>query len=275
MKKILLAFDGRHFAEGALRFAKKLNEKSPILLTGAFLPQIDYANLWSYSGGGLSGSSYIPLVEDADAKAVKENISRFENFCKTGGIKYSVHKDYFDFALPELKRESRYADLLIISSEVFYGQAGTEAPNEYIREALHKVECPVVIVPEKFEFPDSNILMYDGSESSVHAIRQFAYLFPEMCGNQTILVYATERNDKDFPDEINIKELVTHHFPHTIWFRLEAAPKAHFTAWLEERKGSILVSGAFGRSGLSMLFKKSFITDAISEHWLPVFVAHK
>lgn len=223
----------------------------------------------------MSGSSFVPLVEDADAGAVKANIKRFESFCHTNDIQYKIHKDYFDFAVPALKKEARYADMLIVSSEVFYEQAGTESPNDYLKELLHGVECPVIVIPEKFEFPQSNILSYDGSESSVYAIRQFACLLPELAGNQTILVYAKERNNEDFPDEPNIRELVDYHFPHTTWFRLEATSREHFATWLAEQKGAILVSGAFGRSGLSMLFRKSFITDVISDHRLPVFIAHK
>jgi hypothetical protein len=64
MKKILLAFNGSHFSNTAVEFAEKLNEKKPILLTGAFLQQVDYANLISYWGGGSAGPLYVPLVED-------------------------------------------------------------------------------------------------------------------------------------------------------------------------------------------------------------------
>jgi hypothetical protein len=275
MKKILLAFDGHHFSEGALTFARELNEKSPIFLTGAFLPQIDYANLWSYSGGGSAGNVFIPLLEDEDAEIVKKNIERFESYCRTNHISYSVHKEYFNFALPEIKNETKYADLLIISSQSFYEQAGTRAPNEYLQETMQGVACPIVIVPEKFEFPTSNILAYDGSESSIYAIKQFAYLFPELTGHPTTLVYVDEKKNAEIPEGDNIKELISHHFPNVDWIWLQAKPKKYFASWLEEQKGSILISGSFGRSDLSMLFRKSFITEIIAGHQLPVFVAHK
>jgi hypothetical protein len=274
MKKILLAFDGKHYSDGALQFAKQLNEKTPILLTGAFLPQVDYANLWSYSGGGSHGSSFIPLLEDSDAEEVKHNIERFESFCHTNGIRYRIHKDYFNFTIPELKKESRYSDLLILSSEMFYEQAGTASPNEYLQEALHDVECPVIVVPEKFSFPETNILAYDGNESSVYAIKQFAYLFPQLAENYSVLVYAKARNTEEFPEEVNIKEYLSCHFPQTIWLKLEANPKEYFATWLSEKKSAMLVCGAFGRSGFSMLFKKSFVTEVISDHRVPVFIAH-
>jgi len=275
MRKILLAFDGSHYSKGAIEFAGRLNKKNPILLTGAFLPQVDYANLWSYSGGGTADKLFIPLVEDEDAESVQQNIKRFENYCIDNGIEYRVHKGFLDFALPELKKESRFADLLIISSGTFYEQAGVETPNEYLKEALHKVECPVLVVPENPVFPESNILSYDGSESSAYAIKQFAYLFPEFTENETVLVYAREKGDEELPDELNIQELVARHFPNLALFKLEANPKRYFSSWLLEKKGAILVSGAFGRSDLSRLFRKSFITDVIRDHRLPVFIAHK
>src|SRR5689334_22047646 len=62
MKKIILAFDGVHFSEGAFEFAKRINEEEPILLTGIFLPQANYANLWSFAKARTE-PLYVPLVE--------------------------------------------------------------------------------------------------------------------------------------------------------------------------------------------------------------------
>lgn len=274
MKKILLAFDGSHFSNGACEFAKNLNEINPILLVGSFLPQLDYANLWSYSGGGLSGPLFIPLVEGEDAEAVEKNIEKFEDFCKKNGIEFRVHKDFYDFALPELRKESRFSDLLLLGGETFYENLGTEGPNVYLKDALHGVECPVVVVPEEYEFPKSNILTYDGTEASVFAIKQFAYLFPELVDNKTILVYVNEKGEEGFPEQVCIEELVARHFADLTLERLKANPKKYLSSWLLENKEAILVSGAFGRSAFSRSFKKSFITDAIREHRIPIFIAH-
>jgi nucleotide-binding universal stress UspA family protein len=274
MKKILVAFDGHHFSEGALAFVKFVNDKNPVLLTGAFLPQVDYASLWSYSGGGQVASMYIPLVEDEDAEAVQQNIERFKEYCVKNKIEHRVHKDFFDFALPELKRESRFADMLVIGSESFYNGFGRETLNDYLKSALHDVECSVIVVPEKFEMPQTNIISYDGSASSVYAIRQFACLFPELAGNPTILVFADTHVDKKFPDEANIMELAARHFSDLSLLRFEENTKKQFIKWMGEKKGALLITGAFGRSGLSQLFKKSFVTDIIADHKFPVFIAH-
>jgi hypothetical protein len=277
MKKILLVFDGTNFSEGAFRFVKALNEIQPVLVTGVFTPQADYANLWSYAAAAApagSGVAYIPLVEGEEADAVEKNIARFESLCQKNDIRYRVHNDFFDFVLPELKKESRFTDLVVMSGEMFYeGADGHKF--EYLREALHGTESPVVVVPEEFEFPQMNILAYDGSAGSMYAIKQFAYIFPEFAKNKTVLVYAEDKEEKDFPSKAQMIELVTQHFPDLELYKLEVDPKRYFNTWLMEKRACILVSGSFSRGGFSELFKKSFVTDVIADKKFPVFIAHK
>jgi hypothetical protein len=273
MKKIILAFDGKHFSEGSFEFARRLNELQQILLTGVFLPQAELADFWGYARG-VAGP-FFPLIESNETDLVEQNVDRFEKLCSMNSIEYRVHKDFFDFAMPELKRESRYADLLILGSEIFYENKGTNSPNDYLREALHNVECPVLLVPEGFDFPENIILTYDGSKDSIFAIKQFAYLFPELKSKPTLLVYANDDAEKGFPEKIEIEELAARHFSNLTLFKLDVNPTKYFSTWILEKKSAIVVSGSYGRSDFSQLFKKSFINDVIGDHRLPVFIAHK
>lgn len=274
MKKILLVFDGLNFSEGAFEFARRLNEKNKILATAVFVPQVNYANLWSYAGTAGTTLS-IPMIEDEESEQIEKNMERFEDLCKKNHIEFRVYKDFYDFAMPELKRETRFADVVILGSQSFYSNIGIGEPNDYLKMALHDVECPVVIVPEKFGFPESNVLSYDGSESSVYAIKQFAYLFPEFTKQPTILVYSKDESEDDIPNTEYIEELVVRHFPDLTITKLHLDPKDFFATWISSRKNPILISGAFGRSSFSRVFKKSFVKDVIKEHQLPIFITHK
>ena len=274
MRKILLVFDGTNFSEGAFEFARRLNEKNKSLVAGVFVPQVDLANLWSYAPAG-TGATTVPLIEDEEARVVEKIIERFKDLCGKEKIEYRVHKDFYDMALPELRKESRFADLIIIGSEKFYTNIGVNGPSDYLKDALHDAECPVLIVPEKFNFPESNILSYDGSESSVFAIKQFAYLFPEFIQNPTLLVYAKDEGNEEIPDLKDIKELTGAHFRDLDIMKLHHDSEKYFATWISEKKNAILVSGSFGRSSLSRLFKKSFIKDVIKDHRLPIFIVHR
>ena len=275
MKKILLAFDGIHFSGGAFDFARRMNELNPVLLTGIFLPQAEYANFWSY-GDALTAPLFIPYIANDEDKKVEENTSRFESLCQKHGIEYRVHIDSYDFALPELKKETRFADLLVIGSETFYNNLASGGPDEYLQDTLHGMECPMIVVPENLSFPETNILCYDGGESSVYAIKQFAYLFPELAEKPTLLVFVNkEEGEHEIPDEINIEELTTRHYPDLTITKLNMESKKYFNNWLSEKKGAIVICGSYGRSLFSRLLRKSFISGIIKDHLLPVFITHK
>lgn len=275
MKKVILAVDGTNFSNGALRFVGQLNEKEPLLVAGIFVPQLDYANLWSYAAAAGNGSVYVPLLEDEDNEEVAKNIAVFEQQCQRAGIAYRVHKNFYDFALPELKRETRFADVMILSGELFYKQILDANHYDYMRTALHQSECPVLIVPENYTFPVQNILAYDGSEESVYAIKQFAYVFPTLADNETTLVWAEPDEGKDFPDRSLMEELATQHYKRLHFHKTDINSKKYFSYWMGEQKGAILVSGSFSRSGFSESIRRSFVADVIKDHQVPVFIAHK
>ena len=161
----------------------------------------------------------------------------------------------------------------LLGSETFYNNLGLGI-NDYLMNALHDAECPVLLIPESFIFPQRNILAYDGSDSSIYAIKQFSYLFPELCDNPTLLVYCEEENE-GIPEKDYVYELASQHFSKLKIMKLGGDPKRSFRNWIGEQQNALLISGAFGRSPLSQLFRKSFVSDIVKEHRLPVFVAHK
>jgi hypothetical protein len=274
MKKILLAFAGIRFSESVFSFVRRLNEQQPIMLVGVFLPEVMYSSIYSFSSG-IPGNDLVPVISDEDSAIVEKNMTRFAELCQRNNITYRVHKDYDNIALPELKKETRFADLLILSSEKFFDSFSFNDPNPSLKDMLHATECAVVVVPEKFNFPDRTILAYDGSASSVYAIKQFAYLFPEMCGNETLLVYINEKDGTQLPDQQIIEELATQHFKNLEILSLQINARKYFNTWLIENKNALLVGGSFGRSPISELFHKSFVAEIISEHKFPVFIAHR
>jgi hypothetical protein len=271
MKKVIIPFDGENFSKGAFSFATGMHEKDSILLAGIFLPRVDYSRIFFFPTA-FAAPAYVPLGEDFDEESVDKNIQIFREACAKNGIEYRVHKDLLDSAIQQLTKESRFSDLMIVGSEVFYtgGSAGTI---EYLKDALRNTECPVIVVPENFQFPTTIILAYDGSESSVYAIKQFINAFPELCNLKTILVYAGDEKHQ-IPDEALIEEYAARHFMNLIVSKITATNKDNFNEWLKDQENPLLVSGSFSRSGISELFSSSFITSTIKDHQFPIFIAH-
>ena len=271
MKKVLLVCDGSNFSAGAFKMATYLQSLQPMLLTGVFLGADVFRYVYldaDYVAADIAGE-----LQDEQEEIAKSR-EYFSAQCEKNGIEYRVHEDVSFHTLEDLKKEMRFADLCIIGSELFYKNFDDQQPNTYLTEALHHAECPVFLVPEKFEAISGNILAYDGSEESVYAIKQFANLLPELCSNETLLVYATDDN-KDIPDLPYMEELAARHFTNLSIYKLDIDSKKYFTTWLSGRENSILVTGSYGRSEISNLFRRSFVTKAIEAHHLPIFLAHR
>ena len=272
MKKIIIPFDGNHFSSGAFSFARSLDKINPILLTGIFLPQVDYSRFFLFPTA-FSGA-YVPVLEDFNEADIENTIQTFSKLCIKNSIEYKVHKDLLKNPIIQLTKETRFADLMIIGGETFYKSASNYGMHEYLKGALHNTECPVIIVPENFNFPSQIILAYDGSEASVFAIRQFVCLFPELCKLKTILFYAGD--DKHIvPDKVLIEEFAARHFSDLTTTKLNSDRKNDLNNWFHEHEDSLIVSGSFGRSDLSELFRSSFVVNLIKEYKTPVFIAHR
>jgi len=272
MKKVLLALDADHFSKGAFEFAGRLNEIQPILLVGTFLPKMDFSPSWN--SALLTGSVFETTLESYSDELVDKNIATFEKECLRNHIEYRVHKAAYDLSLEDLKRETRFTDLLILGSEKFYENRGTETPNEYLKIALHNAECPVLLIPEHSYFPESIVLAYDGGAQSAYAIRSFCYLMQELFP-KAILVYATGKENKEIPDMQLVEEMAARHFTDLTIHKLEGDPRKYFDTWMADIEKPLLVCGSFARSPLSELFRKSFATELINKHSMPVFIAHE
>ena len=274
MKKLIIALDGQHFPKGAFGFAKNINTKSKILLAGVFLSPVDYSKVMAFNG--MEGYGVMPewLMRTDDDQIVSKNISTFKEGCIAEGIEYRIHKDTDLMAISSLIEETRFADALLISSELFYKNVAEAQPNYYLEEVLKKSECPVLLVPEDYNEPGQIILTYDGSESSVFAIKQFAYVYPELTTKETVLLSVTNTED-ELPEYILISELVSRHFSNLKIQTLHLKHQKDFTEWLSAKPDSFIVMGAFSRSLFSQLFKKSFAADVIHEIKMPIFISHK
>jgi len=274
MKKVIMSLDGQHFPKGAFEFVKSINAQREILLAGVFLSPVDYSKLLAYTS--LEGITIMPewLVKNDDNVLVNKNISLFKETCIAEGIEFRIHKDTDLMAISSLIEETRFADVLIISSDLFYANVSKQQPNFYLEEVLKRAECPVMLIPEKYDEPEQVVLAYDGNESSVFAIKQFAYLFPELAKKETILLSIIQQED-EIPEYSLVTELLSRHYPNLKLQSLHLKHKKDFAEWLSNKPNSVIVMGAFARSALSQLFKKSFANDVIHDVKMPIFISHK
>ena len=272
MKKVLMAIDGVHFSNSAFGFIKKMNEQQPVFVTGVVLPAIEISELL-YSFGGMTGPVSWPYITEEEEAGAMVAVASFKALCEANNIAYSIHNAPVSNVVTVLKTETRFADLLVLDSSLFYANLGTDRQHEYLMHLLHHAECPVVLVPGEVKLPETLVFAFDGSASSAYALKQFSYLFPYFNDLKTVIVHASIENE--VPNLDKIKELGGHQYKNLSLYQLEAEPRKYFESWLIDNKNPMVIAGAYSRSFISGLMKKSFVDEIIQDHNIPVFIAHR
>ena len=180
MEKILLAIDANKPDKNTLEFACYLARLTKSKITGVFLENAVLADTVTEGVKDRKTVSCLPV----------DNIRWFNEKCINEETRHDLHTDR-GVPVKELVAESRYADLVVVDPETSFNKIYEGSPTKFVTEFLKDSECPVVIAPEGFDGIDEIILAYDGSPSSVFAIKQFTYLFPQLSNKKITIVYVS------------------------------------------------------------------------------------
>jgi hypothetical protein len=277
MKKMIAAFDGLKFSTSTLQYAIHLAKDHNAHLVGIFLEDISYHSYKIYELVSSEGVSVHQLkkLEEQDALARAKAVETFEAHCAKAGLNYSVHRDK-KIALPSLLKESIFADLLIIDANETFTHYEEIRPSAFIKSLLEDVHCPVLLVPSKYKPVDTLVFLYDGSPASMQAVRTFGYLFPAMkITDMKVLTVKSLLDTLHVPDNRLLKEWMKRHFMRTAYIVLKGDLKKEIDAFVKTEPGNpLFITGAYRRSSLSMLFRRSIADFLLRDIKTPVFIAH-
>ena len=184
MLNIAVAVDVLHPDADAINCGCYFAKLSQSKLTGILLEDLEYA--FKPVIKNVNNAPYVETVLTTDIpsntekrKACAEVIVLFNETCKAKDV---AHDIYLDCGMPaqELITESRFTDVMIIDAEMSFSKKTTGPPARFVKDILAENECPVIISSADFKTVDEIIFAYDGSASSMFAIKQFTYLFPEL-----------------------------------------------------------------------------------------------
>ena len=172
----------------------------------------------------------------------------------------------------QLIDESRFSDLIIIKTGISCACECT--PDMDVKEVLAAAECPVVIMPSNLNDIEQVVFTYDGSRSAVFAIKQFTYLFPELADKKAIVLQVNDDHDLPLTEKEKIADLLKKHYSGIGFQVLEGNTNDELYRYLLDKKHTLVVMGAFGRSWLSNLIKPSSASLLLKRIQLPFFIAH-
>jgi nucleotide-binding universal stress UspA family protein len=277
MKKIIAAFDGLRFSEGTLEEAIRLARYHNAHLVGVFLHEFTARGFVVYEAlVGQTGDTkqLFEKLKKEDIATYQASVDTFEAACQTEGIPYSIHKDKRS-ARMELIHESIFADLLIIDPEETFSYIEEEMPGWFMKSILHEAHCPVWLIAKKPAPLERLVFLYDGSASSMQAIKMFTYLFPDMAGKQVLVLSAKSGTlNLHTPDNKLIHEWIKRHYTHTDYKVIQGEEEDLVRLCGDLGPEALIVAGAYDRNRVSNWLRPSLADNLMRDLKAPLFITH-
>jgi hypothetical protein len=198
----------------------------------------------------------------------------FREKCAKNYIACNVLRDKGE-PVQEIIFESRYADLIIVDPSLHFFEGSDTIPSHFVKQLLAHAESPVLLAPEHCTYLDEIIFCYNGTASSMFAIRQFTYMLPEL-KDCKVSVLEISKNDKPEFNEGHkrLMDWLRMHYDSVRYQVVTGNAADELFTHLFMHHDKMVVIGAYGRNMLSRLFRKSTADKLVRMVDLPIFITH-
>jgi hypothetical protein len=270
MKKVLIIINGLQLFHNDLNYAIHIVKKEKAVLHGLFVHSLEPQEPEGYSfpnDMNLTNTDYT-IESDRQEMLRLENaqIKLFKDVCASGGVNcksHSIHTNFLDVLIDH----SAFADLMIINAEVnttYYS----------LNSLLTNVYCPVLLLSKEVEIFDKVIITYDGHSSSIHAMRQYAYLFTSWHHLPVYLVSVLPQNILEIEYKDQVEDWLNLQFPDVHINILKGEVKEELPLFISLNQNALVVMGSFGRNSLSRFFKESLANVVLAKTKTALLITH-
>jgi len=279
MKKILIVLNGiqapLHVISSAIEIAKQGNA----FLYALFLVPSVNKPAFLYPFINDLALTAVPLTnqssEQEDQQQTNDSIRLFKDMCTAANISFNISPRR-DTSFEELVLHSAFADLIIADAKADFPETPSMPLTISLSDLLADAHCPVLLLQEEIKQPEQVILSYDGSFSSMHALKMYAYVFPEWRSIPTCLLSASSKEKAQPEYEEYIKDWLPCHFTNlTVDLPKGKVKQELVKAVNKSGQNTLVVMGAYGRTVVSRLFRKSLSGSIINDTRAALFIAHE
>jgi len=277
MKKIIAAIDARHFTEDELEtfqyIAREINGAvTVVMLENIAALGTSLANVYTDAYTLDYKQMAVKAMEQQETQR-RESLDKFNRICISNNLDFRLHETTGE-PVEEVLKESRFADLLLISNATSFALLRDSNPPEFVKDVLAHAQCPVMVMPDKIHPIRELVFAYNGTFSSMYAIRQLTQLFNNFSDAFVNVVYVAEGDNQQIPQEKLLREYLELHFEEIRFTVLKGNPSAELLALLMHRQDCLVTYGAYGRSKLSRFFHRSDAECILRTVDIPVFITH-
>ncbi|MBL7696894.1 MAG: universal stress protein [Chitinophagaceae bacterium] len=275
MERILVLVNGSGPERATMEFACYIANLTHSRLIGLFLDAEPKNQTRASNIRGSKKEAVVNTVKLADRrKHLDDSKLSFQMFCDNHQL--NCKPDVIELTNPEeIYLQSRFADLMIITADAEVVSEDEDIPSELATTVLKNAECPVFIAPLTFKEMNEIVFTYDGSPSSVFAIKQFTHLFPNLSELPVTFLEVNKDGSGDIRYKESITEYLADHYKYVNEMVLRGRPENELFSYFLEKKEVIVVMGSFGRMLISSIFHRSTATLLLKTTSLPVFISHQ
>ncbi|MBC7933817.1 MAG: universal stress protein [Rhizobacter sp.] len=271
MKKILLILNESSIPQQVIKRAMDIAKQTNSLLEAIFLNDtngIDFGYPFPNDLYLLSDKVQGATKKENSKKLLASLAREFKDECIEQNIEYKIEIDRV-VSMENLLKLSCFADLIIADSK-------SDSDEYDLKDLLADAHCPLLLVSKNAEPLEKIYVAYDGSASSMYALKMFSYIFPE-CKDFPLYLFqfGSQTNDR-IPYIDEIKSWAGKHFTN-IKFDLIAGDAKHDLAE-HIRVGAekaIIIMGSYSTSSIARLFIKSTSSYVIHQTNASLFITHQ
>lgn len=277
MKKILAVIDAINYKEEQLDAIEYMSGMLKGNLTIVMLEDVNSITplMAPDFAQGVPGHYYEIVIKASEEKGriVKENTAALRKACSERNLACAIHSDK-GAAAEEIILESRFADLVLLGKELSFPFLFDTEPTGFVKNVLAHAQCPVLVIPENMSIVKGVIFTYNGTFSSMYAVKAFAGIFPELVAKDATVVYVCEKGHDTIPHEKLLREYLDGYNKNISYKILTGRADAVMQAYLEQKQDYITTFGAYGRSRVSRFFDSSSAENILRMMKGPLFITH-
>ncbi|MBS1597697.1 MAG: hypothetical protein JST75_05700 [Bacteroidetes bacterium] len=267
--KILLLFTDISSVRELITASIDVAGKEDGVILGLFLKRKSQPKPFSqiYSGRQKSESEEMPFIAEITSWAIET--------CAAAGISFvAVYEK--EITLSQLIGQATYHDLVIADARTDFNDYLLTSLNASLKDMLVDAHCPILLIRPGGEPLSKIIFTYDGSYSSMHAIKMFSYLFPMNRNIPVSLVSVNSNRDDQAENEKYLAEWLAHHYSNIEKEVLNQNVKEQLLASVNKFAGNVhVVISAYGKEAYARIFHPSHVHLLLKFSKASLFVSHE
>jgi hypothetical protein len=267
--KILILFTEINSAKDLITASIESAGKEGGVILGLFLKRKSQPKPFSqgFSSRQKSVSEDMPFIAEITSWAIET--------CARAGMSFVAIYEK-EITLSQLTGQATYHDLVIADARTDFNDYLLTSMNASLKDMLVDAHCPVLLLRPAKEPLSKIIFTYDGSYSSMYAIKMYSYLFPANRNISILLISVNSNRDDQVENEKLLEEWLNHHYSSIEKEVLRQNAKEQLLDAVNKFSGNVqVVISAYGKEAYARIFHPSHVHLLLKYSRASLFVSHE